>query len=86
MDAETRKRRENDTTKSDAALKAIEEKLSTFDGIALGDAFALAGLIKKYGDARATEAVTPITDALVEGMTQMMDKKLSQPPKNPWEG
>lgn len=77
-------RKLNDTTKSDAALKSVADMLSTFDGVALGDAFKLAGLVQKYGDARATEATGPILDTILTGITRSLDKAEQKSPRETW--
>lgn len=77
-------RKMRDTGKSDAALDKVAEMLKTFDGVSIGDAFKLATLVKEYGDARASESVNPIMDAMLTGITRSLDKA-AQPPKEPWQ-
>jgi hypothetical protein len=83
MDDLARKTKDEEHAKSEAALKEISDMLATFDGVSTGDAFRLACLVQKYGDARAGEAVGPIMHSILGSFEKAMDKQ--NPPKNPWE-
>lgn len=67
---------------ADEVFTKITEKLSTVDGLALGDAFSLGSLIRQYGEAKAGEAIGQVMEPLLEKIGDDL-KKLH--PKEPWK-
>jgi hypothetical protein len=82
MEMDTQAPKREASKKPPVILAEIEAKISSLDGIATADAFALGRMVQEYGQACSGEASSSILGPMLEAMVR---PRAPKPPTMPWE-